>query len=428
MLARPRVVIIDDNRIHLDALASGLHQRSLSCLPIFFPDELSHLGRCPNLRVLFADLHLIEGGNSSDNTIHFNTLGSLIQDTIKPLGPYFVVLWTMYPDEADELLRHLERELEGVATPFEVAALDKSVYYSADDVLDNDRLVKDIAGLSKKSPQLSALLNWEDRVLGAAGDTVVSVLELAKREQDREARKLNVSKLLYRLAAAAVGEQHVETGRFRAVNEALLPVLADRLAFLESGPEDTVWENAFDPRVHNQNLSHEEVSKLNRMVHIAPPSDISAGNERGAVVKLPERFRGSQFKQQFTFGEEELARAEFFCRASQMSQCRWLLVQAQPACDYALNRPGTLPFYLGHELPAEIEGNSRPRESLWRSPRYEYDGVERLLHVSARFPVSISGNEAMGMKLVYRLREQLLESLIHHLHSYGSRLGIISFR
>ena len=428
MFTPPRVVVIDDNRIHLDALASGLHHHGLSCLPIHFPDELSHLGPCPNLRVLFADLHLIEGGNGSSNTIHFNALGSLLQDTIKPLGPYFVVLWTQYPDEANDLMRHLERELEGVATPFEVTALDKSLYYSTDDVLDKDRLVEDIAGLSKKSPQFSALLNWEDRVLGAAGDTVVSVLELAKRELDKHARKLRVSKLLYRLATAAVGEQHVEASRFRAVNEALLPVLADRLSFLESGAETTVWNDAFDPEFHNQDISPEEVAKLNRMVHIASPSDGSSGNERGAVVKLPQQFTGSRFHKEFTSGQKELAIREFFCRSFHHTQSRWVLVQAQPACDYALNRPSTSPFYLGLELPAQLEGTGRSWESLWRSPRYEYEGAERLLHVSARFPVSISSNEAIGMKPVYRLREQLVGNLTHHLHSYGSRVGIISFR
>ena len=428
MFTPPRVVVIDDNRIHLDALANGLHQHGLSCLPIHFPDDLRHLGPCPNLRVLFADLHLIEGGNGSGNTIHFNTLGGLIQDTIKPLGPYLVVLWTQYPGEADDLMTHLERELEGVATPFEVAALDKSLYYSAEDVLDNGQLVKDIAELSEKSPQFSALLDWEDRVLGAAGDTVVSVLDLAKPEQVKEARKTRVSRLLYKLAVAAVGEQHVENSRFRAVNDALMPVLADRLSFLESGPGIAVWQDAFDPQVHNQVLSPQEVSKLNRMVHIASPSDGNKGNERGAVVKLPKRFTESRFKKEFTIGETELAKEEFFCHSFQASECRWVLVQAQPACDYALNRPSTLPFYLGLELPVQLEGTGRFRESLWRSPRYEYEGVDRLLHVSARFPVSISRDEAIGMNPVYRLREQLVGNLSHHLHSYGSRLGIVSLR
>ncbi len=428
MFTPPRVVVIENNPVHLDALVSGLHQHSLSCLPIHFPDDLSRLGQCPNLRVLFADLHLIEGGNSASNTIHFNALGSLLEDTIKPLGPYFIVLWTQYPDEANDLMRHLERELEGVAVPFEVAALDKSLYYSTDDVLDNDRLVEDIAKLSEESPQFSALLNWEDRVLGAAGDTVVSVLELAKREQDKSARRLRVSTLLCRLATAAVGKQHVEASRFRAVNEALLPVLADRLSFLESGAETTIWDDAFDPEAHNRDLSTEEIAKLNRMVHIAAPSDGSKGSERGAVVELPERFTGSRFKKEFTSGQKELATQEFFCRSFHHTQSRWVLVQAQPACDFALNRPSTSPFYLGLEMPPRLEKTGKSRESLWRSPRYEYEGRERLLHVSARFPVSISSNEAIRMKPSYRLREQLVANLTHHLHSYGSRLGIISFR
>ena len=430
MFTSPRVVAIDDIEGHLQALVDGLHQQGVGCLPIHYPDDLSNLKACPNLRVLFADLHLTDGGTSDDSAVHVNAIGGLIEEVLKPLGPYFVVLWTRYPEQADALMNHLETELKGVTTPFSVFPLDKGKYYSASDELDSEKLLQDIASLSDMFPQFSALLDWEDHVLGAAGDTVASVLDLAKLEQDKEARKTRVSRLLYKLAEAAVGEQHVDDNRFRAVNEALLPVLADRIAFLESGSGNAVWQDAFDPQVHNQNLSSQEISRLNRMVHIATPSVDSNGSERGAVVDLPMRFIGWHFIQEFAIEETRLAGEEFFCRSFQTSdpQFRWVLVQAQPACDYALNRPGTAPFYLGLELPAQLEGTGRARESLWRSPRYDYNGVERLLHVSARFPVSLSNYEARGTRPIYRLREQVLGNLIQHLHSYGSRLGIVSFR
>ena len=430
MFTSPRVVAIDDIPGHLQALVNGLHQQGVGCLPIQYPDDLGNLTSCPNLRVLFADLHLTDGGTSEDSAVHLNAIGGLIEEVLKPLGPYFVVLWTRYPEQADALMVHLETELKGVATPFSVFPLDKGKYYNASDELDSEKLIKDIASLSDMYPQLSALLDWEDHVLGAAGDTVASVLDLARDEQDKEARKTRVSRLLYKLAEAAVGEQHVGDNRFHAVNEALLPVLADRMAFLESRSGNALWQEAFDPQVHNQNLSSQEISRLNRMVHIASPSVEINGSVRGAVVNLPMRFVGWHFIEEFAMQEARLAGEEFFCRAFQKSdpQFRWILVQAQPACDYALSRPGTTPFYLGLDLPAQQQGTGRARESLWRSPRYDYNGVERLLHVSARFPVALSSYEARGMRPIYRLREQILENLIQHLHSYGSRLGIMAFR
>ena len=431
MFTSPRVVAIDDIQEHLQALVDGLHQHGLSCLPIHYPDEMGRLNTCPNLRVLFADLHLTEGGTSDDSAVHVNAIGGLIEEVIKPMGPYFVVLWTRYPEQASNLMKHLETELKGVATPFSVFPLDKRDYYNASNDLDSAKLFKDIGSLSTKFPQFSALLDWEDRIVGAAGDTVASVLDLAKTAQDLEFRKNEVSKLLYKLAEAAVGKQHVEIDRFRAVNDALLPVLGDRISFLESGFNNNVWQSAFDPQVHDQKLAAQEIARLNRLVHIAVPTISSKGNERGAVINLPIRFAGNQFLQEFAILETKAAYEEFFCRsyASDSSDYRWVLVQSQPACDYAFNQPGTLPYYLGLEFPAgSVRKSGSPRDSLWRSPVFEFDGVERLLHVSARFPVSLASYEAIGATPIYRLREQIVGSLTHHLHSYGSRLGIVSFR
>ena len=428
MLTSSRVVVIDDRADHMQALANGLYQHGVGCLPIHYPDDVARLKQCPNLRVLFADLHLMAGG---DDAVHFGTIGSLIQEAFQPLGPYFIVLWTEYPDKAGELMEYLESRLKDVAAPFDVLALDKSRYYDDQYNLNSEKLVNDIAGISKESPQFSALLDWEDHVLGAAGDTVGSVLELAKSAKEREARKAHLSRLLYNLAVAGVGPHYFEDDRFGAVSDALLPVLADRMSFQESKSKRDVWQAAFDPKVHKKKLTGIEVAKLNRLVHIAFPPEDSRGDERGVVIALPERYTGDQFPKKFAIEEADAASSEFFCHSISPRDPRilWVLVQSQPACDYALNRPGTLPFYLGLVLPATCKGKKgSPPESLWCSPSYEHLGVEDFLHVSARFPVSISKQEAKGMKPIYRLREQLLGNLSHYLHSYGSRLGIMSFR
>ena len=339
MFTSPRVVVIDDKSDHLEALVNGLYEQGLSCLPIHYPNDASRLKQCPNLRVLFADLHLMAGG---DDAVHFSTIGGLIQEDFKPLGPYFIMLWTEYPDKAEELMNYLESRLEDVATPFDVLALDKSDYYDAQDNLNSGKLVEDIAAISKSSPQFSVLLDWEDSVLRAAGDTISSVLELAKSLADKEEKKTHVSKLLYNLAVAGVGPHYFENDRFGAVNSALLPVLADRIAFLESNSKTDVWQAAFDPGEHKQKIPPLDVAKLNRLVHIAGVSNDSKGDERGAIIKLPERYHGDQFLKEFGIKEGDAASGEFFCRSFSPGDTRfqWVLVQSQPACDYALNRPG----------------------------------------------------------------------------------------
>ena len=136
MLTSSRVVVIDDQADHMQALANGLYQHGVGCLPIHYPDDAARLKQCPNLRVLFADLHLMAGG---DDAVHFSTIGSLIQEDFQPLGPYFVVLWTKYPDKAGELMEYLETRLKDVATPFDVLALDKSRYYDDQNNLNSEK-------------------------------------------------------------------------------------------------------------------------------------------------------------------------------------------------------------------------------------------------------------------------------------------------
>ena len=108
---------------------------------------------------------------------------------------------------------------------------------------------------------------------------------------------------------------------------------------------------------------------------------------------------------------------------------RWVLVQCQAACDHAQSQPGPLPFHLGLDFPAASEDRKRkPSVAVWTSPPFEFGGTVRLLRVSARFPISLPSATVRNERPVYRLREQLLNDLIHHLHAHGGRPGLISFR
>ena len=69
-----------------------------------------------------------------------------------------------------------------------------------------------------------------------------------------------------------------------------------------------------------------------------------------------------------------------------------------------------------------------PPASLWPSPAFELNREVRLLCVSARFPLSLSSSAVQNSTPIYRLREEILNDLVYHLHSYGARPGKISFQ
>lgn len=424
----PRIIAIDDEQEDLDGLAKGLNQMGLACLSFHFTGDTEGIRSCPHVRVIFADLHLNEGSAGSDNTQHFSLIGGLIQDTIKPSGPYILILWTKYSDKADSLHRFLGERLETTPRPLAVKAIDKMHHLEPNgNVRSTEKLVAEITSLLDKEPQIAAMLDWEEKVLNATASTVSSIFNLAEEQN----RGDDVGRLLARLALEAVGENHVEPDRFHAVNEALLPILTDRIAAMRSKDDsEKIWKSAFNSSDTESALSLEKAAKLNRLIHIASPMDAEDGTQRGAVIALPGKLSGNAFEREFSLKQEEAASKQFLCKnfAEENEKFRWVLVQCQAVCDYAQNQPGPLPYYLGLELPqASVSKSGKPPAALWTSPPFESEGATRLLHVSARFQVSLLAADMKKAEPLYRLREQLLNDLIYQIHGYGARPGMLSF-
>ena len=380
--------------------------------------------------MIFADLNLVPAQGPTGN---FSVIGTLLEEKIKPSGPYFIVLWTRYPKEAAELHEFLDR-LDKVTKPLAVQALDKADYLDPTGKVKNpETLAKAIGGMIAGQPQVAALFDWETRISDAAANTVLSILELVEAAVADADRAEEIGRLLASLAVGAVGKEHVEEDRFRAVNDALLPILADRIASMRSREDDkSLWRDAFDNPSTRRNLSPDEAAKLNRLLHIAtPPTDAIKPGERGAVIPLLGEFSGDAFESKFNLTQEMAASTQFGCQKFEENNemFRWILVQTQAACDYAQTRPGPLSFHLGLYLPAARDRKGKqPPAALWTSPCFELDGKARLLHVNARFQVSLPTAKVEGTHPLFRLREQLLSDMIYRIHSYGARPGFISFR
>ena len=428
-LPSPRVIAIDDEQKHLEGLTHGLNRYGAACLPVLF-DGHAAMAPCPHVRVIFADLHL-SGGPPGDHNRDFALIGGLLEGTIRPAGPYFIVLWTQYPEQAVALQDFLVERLQDVAKPFTVESLDKIDHLDPDgNVTNPETLVEAIEQIVAGQPKIGALLNWEERVLGAAADTVSSISDMAEKAAEDADSSEQVGRLLRNLAIASVGKDHVDEDRFRAVNEALLPILADRIASMRSREtDDRLWRVAIGDVNAGPGLTNVEVAKLNRLLHIACPTEVSAWSERGSVIPLPNRASGDNFRRTFGLEQDVAACKSFGCRNfdGNDARFRWVLVQSQAACDYAQVRPGPLSFHLGLCLPAgNVRRGSLPA-ALWTSPCFEFHG-EAFLHVNASFQMHFPRTARRMDTPLFRLREPLLNELIHQLHKHGARPGIVSLR
>ncbi len=432
MLPEPRVIAIDDDPKHLKGLTQGLNQYGTVCLPVHYTGEKTPIPSCPHARIIFSDLHLVEGspGNYSRD---FSAIGGLLENMIKPSGPYLIILWTRYPEQADRLHDTLKEDFQDIAKPFAVQPLDKKDYLNPEGAVKSpEKLVEAIRQVVTEQPQVGALLNWEERVLEAAADTASSITRLAEsatRGKDVETSE-ETGRLIANLAVASAGKEHVGRDRFRAVNESLLPILGDRIASMRSRKNDNeLWKNALGEFAAGRELSQDEAAQLNCLLHIERPAD-GDGTERGAVIDLPDEFSGEMFKDTFDITSKEAAEKQFWSKDTQENaDLQWVLVQTQAACDYAQTQPGPPPFHLGLCLPASEVKNKKkhkPPAALWDSPCFKHNDQPCFLHVNARFQVSLPSAKAKQASLLFRLREQLLNNLIYQIHGYGARPGIIS--
>ncbi len=143
------VIAIDDELAHLTGLANSLKSHGVQCQKIHYTGEPEKIEPCPYARLIFADLHLGSGILGSDPTTDFSVLGTLLEDSIRPTGPYLMLLWTMYPDQASALQKFLER-LNDVPKPTAVLALAKADHLdSKGNVTDEAELIKAVNELAK---------------------------------------------------------------------------------------------------------------------------------------------------------------------------------------------------------------------------------------------------------------------------------------
>jgi hypothetical protein len=427
-VASPRLVVIDNDAKHLRGLGDCLARWGAACLQILFTGEPDGTV-CPDMRVIFADLHLNEGGGTDAGPRDFSTIGGVLS-TLAPTGPYFIVLWTNYPEHAQALKTYLDANLEGVPKPFDVVSLNKLDHLTEDGtVRDADGLLTAVRAMVEAQPQIAALLNWEEHILVAAAATVRSIVESTAGDADVAGK---LKRLLARLAVEAVGREHVEKNRFGAVNEVLQAILADRIAAAaSSGGDPGVWGRAFDAADVNAAFSLEDAARLNKTVHIA--DDAVQASVRGAVARLSSIAAIRPFEETFGIAAASAAEREFWCGnfAADNASFRWLLIQTQAICDFAQSKKGTLPFLLALEMPAAALRQSQLkkayRPAVWVSPPLLLGGQVKYLCASFRFGVALAPSHC-AVDAEYRLRDQLITDLAYDAHTYAARPGVLGFR
>ncbi|MCK0166225.1 hypothetical protein MWU52_01530 [Jannaschia sp. S6380] len=418
-LPQPRVLAIDNEDDHLQPLVRALTRYGAACRPILFDGNIASMAPAPLARVIFTDLHLDSAATSTQSGNHFSMIQAIL-DQLAPDGPYLLVLWTRFEDDAPGLATYLRDRMQQGRPPFAILPLDKTTHMPSPNQFGPlDEIVNAIDALFDNNPQIAALLEWEDRVNAASAGTIIGVLKAAKSEDAPD-----LGRVLHDLAEGIAGKDKAAGRIGHYVAEALLPVLFDHLLRGDDADEK-LWTAAVNgARDRNSSEDAAAHAHLNAFSHIdMQPCECSA---RGAVISLPDLVR-ERFSDHFGDFDEATLAAQFGVKPEEAPLEEWLLVQVRPACDEAQPRPGPLPYLLAREFTSNSRANSFG--GLWRSPGYIRQGADgiRALAVSPRFGLSLPPDRLSGAVARFRLRNELVFDLIHAAGSHVSRPGIISY-
>lgn len=440
MFTPARFVVVDDKKHHLAAIVQVFQQLGSPCISVHYdpahdPDPAIFRG----VRCLFLDLHLLEGQAGTDNKRHYAVIAALLESVISPLGgPFILVLWTEHAHLGGELRTYLNDSLGDVhhARPFAVSTLAKESFINVDsgEMSNPDLLRGAVLGSLEGTPQLAALLSWEQDVMAAAGSTLVSLLSLVEPDQRRERYAEGLDAILSRLASEAVGRSQVEVDHRAAIMAALAPILSDRV--LNQDPSDSakaLWRGAVTRYKTLKDATFVEAGAINRMLHLAMPSaETVRASDWGAVVNLPWS-SDDEMLAHMGLNAANFFGGELLIEKADRARCKIVLVRIGAVCDYAQNRKGPIVYILGAEVPCDVKRKTRKGTSeelplstaIWRSPVLQTDNAPFRLNVHVRFPVTVLHDVCKAWSVRYRLREQLLMTLIVDSGNYASRPGII---
>ena len=432
MLPKPRIVAIDDEQDSLNAIADALNGAGAACLKLLYAGGLPEGTILEQVRVIFIDLHLSHPSGMNEAQ-HFSTIGGILQEYIAVNnGPFILIVWTLYPPQVDGLSKFLcERLLEHPhAIPTRIETLSKINHIRGAQVLDPAKLIDDVKTSVNALAHIAALVNWENRVTFAASETIAAVIGLVPDDK-RGATTLEpeMERLLNALATEAVGSSNVGKDRFSAVNEALLPILYDRVSRLKvERADEKLWTKAIAKPGQKPNISRSEAARLNSMLHVDFDLRNVSVMDRGVVVECPaELVSDAQFRGSFGMTAERFLTEQLgFDPPPAVNEVRWVLIQVEGVCDYAQAQAGPAPFVLGIEC--SMIGSPNAPQAMWQSPVLSIDSCERTVYLNFRFGQSYTKTTAKDFKLLYRFREALTNDVVSRMHSYGARPGIISFR
>jgi hypothetical protein len=457
MIYPASIIAVDDTDRELEAIVRALRLLDAACLPILVTATRPNVAApLSGVRLVFFDINYLPG--VSGNTAIFEIAATVLCGVLaKDNGPYVLITWTSKTDLHEEFMAFLAKEVPDLPPPAVTACLAKEKFVLAGDesgtgVHGGPSLQEEIQSVLCRHTEVAALLLWEMSARRAAGDVVSSLLGLLNRD-DRFSGRCGpgLRGLLTHIAQRAVGVGQVANNRKAAINEALVPILFDRLMHQTPSGEDAgVWPLAIPLTHPSPHITAEQAAKLNSLNHIALPSSgpiragdrgvvFSFGTDAGQYVAakagIDIQVLAAQYVETQHAGENQTTPPDMNELAN---LCRWVFLGTRAVCDQAQGNGIMRPVVLGLEVPGSWrEGGRglriRKHSAQFLTPSFLFElprstsSADRRIVINWHWTMTLSPAELDGCQPLYRFREAVINQITSASSHYTSRPGIINF-
>lgn len=466
-----RVVIVDDDPMHLFSIANGLTLSGIPCVWHWYDKVEAKLvpsppaGGYPHLRLVFTDLNIREmtGAGKEAKSL----ASTLISEVLQPIvphdgGPYSVVLWTSVGGLAEEVKPIImERinaqqldELDRRPQPLSIETFEKANFVvSSANTEEANALTKMFNASNKNAEvfkssiqkvvsnniQLRLISGWETRLSLSASATMKSMHKIAVNESNASNISLSdaVGNLFAKIAIQAVGEKNATENPMLALDVGLIDLAVDELTTNSYLPDysEVVKTALLEAIKTKPTITPKTISQLNTSLHVEIPANVTEIVARGAVFSVDTatitELTGRDDKKLL---EEEFmpdGRSDALFNAS-----RVLLIEIGADCDHAQRKPRTIRFLCAAEIPFK-ELSEKQKKDL-RKLELRHDALvalgpwvigneDKVVLVSVRrFVTWQDWSSPEKLKIEYRLRKPIVDLVLYKYTTHSNRPGIIS--
>ncbi|CAM9212362.1 hypothetical protein [Acinetobacter bereziniae] len=436
MLTPPRFVVLEDKKEHLEPIIETFKLIGSSCIGVQYNEEdASHLQQdyYKGVRGLFIDLNL-SGSSSLGSSTHYAEITRILETVISSdNGPFIMILWTDNPQECDQLIEYIETRLDPnkkYCKPLLIKSLSKAIYIDANSSIkesNRETFKEEIKGFFSSVPQIAALFDWESRVLEAVNQTLIELLNLVPNDK----RNFNdypseIDKVLSCITSSTLGDGHVNKDRQQAFNITIAPILTDKILNNKNFNEE-IWENAITKvnTPESRITDPKAIGKYNKMLHLAVTGYENMTPLDWGAVLSPTSWENEMTNDFFGLTIDQIKTDVFGIKSEKSSSYEPIFVRLGAVCDYAQQKEGLIPYYLGYKI-SKTDFVKRKNDFEWHSPLFFTDVEQEpfYLVVNLKYLLTLPPHKTSIFEAKYRVREQLLNQLILRASNHASRPGI----